>query len=96
MSLVGAAAHQSSSLLLLKGETGGPEPEGALLARGRQAAGRWPLVLAHGGRVPQEPALHAVLTEALSSHEPLRSQVALLAKGRSFWCVRANRKQDSA
>lgn len=43
-----------------------------------------PLVLAHGGRVPQEPALHAVLTEALSSHEPLRSQVALLAKGREL------------
>lgn len=43
-----------------------------------------PLVLAHDGRVPQEPTLHAVLTEALSSHETLHSQVALLAKGREL------------
>ena len=49
----------------------------------------WPVVArllaavppAHSGIVPQEPALHATLAEALGSHEPLCSQVPLLAKG---------------
>lgn len=56
VSLGGAAAHQSSSLLLLKGETealDAREPSWPVVSR-LSVAG--PLVLAHGGRVPQEPA----------------------------------------
>lgn len=51
----------------------------------------WPVVtrllaavlqgLVHGGIVLQEPTLHAMLPKALSAHEPLHSQVPLLAKG---------------
>lgn len=51
----------------------------------------WPVVtrllaavlqgLVHGGIVLQEPTLHAMLPKALGAHEPLHSQVPLLAKG---------------
>ena len=39
---------------------------------------------AHGGIALREPALLSVPPEALSSHEPLRSQVPLLAEGRQL------------
>lgn len=40
--------------------------------------------LARSGTVLQEPTLHSVLAEASGSHQPLHSQVSLLAKGRQL------------